>query len=112
MNNDQNDNPPLSLFDVLVDEYEHQIKTHGLKPLYDYCAPKPGIIAVRLKQSEKLRKKSEELRTESEELRKSLSDGSREQAVAARNQADEMRQRADEMGKRAIEEMREQIKIK
>jgi hypothetical protein len=112
MNDDQNDNPPLSLFDVLVDEYEHQIKTHGLKPLYDYGPPNPGNIAARLKQSEELRKKSEELRSESEELRKRRPDGSREQADAARNQADEMRERADEMSKRAIEEMREQIKIK
>lgn len=34
MNNNQNHTRPLSLFDVLVDEYEHQVKTHGLKPLY------------------------------------------------------------------------------
>jgi hypothetical protein len=30
----QNDSRILSLFDVLVDEYERQVKTHGLKPLY------------------------------------------------------------------------------
>src|SRR5215510_11869024 len=34
MNDSRNNNPPLSLFDVLVDEYELQVKTHGLKPLY------------------------------------------------------------------------------
>jgi hypothetical protein len=112
MNDDQNDNPPLSLFDVLVDEYEHQIKTHGLTPLYDNDAGNTSNIAARLKQSKELRIKSEELRTESEKLRKRQPDGSREQADAARKQADAMRERADEMSKRAIEEMREQIKKK
>ena len=34
MNDNQNNNLSLSLFDVLVDEYELQVKTHCLKPLY------------------------------------------------------------------------------
>src|SRR5262245_8990936 len=98
MNDYQNNSPLLSLFDVLVDEYEHQIKTHGLKPLYDYDAANRGDIAARLK-------KSEELRDESEKWRKGQTDGSRELA-------DAMRKLADEMSRRAIEEMRELIKKK
>src|SRR5262245_57801521 len=98
MNDNQNDNPPLSLFDVLVDEYEHQIKTHGLKPLYDNDPANPGYIAARLKQSK-------ELRIKSEELRKGQTDDSRKKA-------DAMRKQADKMSQKAIEEMREQIKIK
>src|SRR6266545_358758 len=94
MNDYQDNSPLLSLFHVLVDEYEHQVKTHGLTPLYDYGA----AIATRLTQSK-------ELRDESEKWRKGQTDGSRKLA-------DAMRELTDEMSKRAIEEMRRLIKKK
>jgi len=50
-NGDQNDSPILSLFDVLVDEYERQVKTHGLKPLYIDDAAKTDNIDAQMKEA-------------------------------------------------------------
>jgi hypothetical protein len=66
MNNDQNNSPLLSLFEVLVEEYAHQVITHGLKPLYPDDAATPDDDAANRESSAKMmcdlaRKKREEI---------------------------------------------------
>ena len=57
----QNNSPHLLLFDVLVAEYEHQAKTHGLKPLYLDDTTNPGAITGKHKLAKELRELAEEL---------------------------------------------------
>ncbi len=57
----QNNSPHLLLFDVLVAEYEHQAKTHGLKPLYLDDMTNPGAITGKHKLAKELRELAEEL---------------------------------------------------
>ncbi len=64
MNDYQDNSPLLSLFDVLVDEYEHQVKTHGLMPLYTDDTEKTNNIDARLKQAKEMRKQIEKKRDE------------------------------------------------
>ena len=62
MNDSQTDSSLLSLFDVLVDEYEHQVITHGLRPLYLEGAAKPDSIDARLAGAKEMRKLVEKKR--------------------------------------------------
>jgi Patatin-like phospholipase len=66
-----NDSRPLSLFDVLVEEYERQVKTHGLKRLYLDDTEKSRSITRRLKLTKELRELAEVLPT-SDKRRESL----------------------------------------
>jgi len=59
-NGNQTGSPLLSLFDVLVDEYAHQVKTHGLKPLYPDGAAIPANDAAKRKlAAEEMREQAE-----------------------------------------------------
>src|SRR5262249_47195468 len=71
---DQNDSPLLSLFDVLVDEYEHQVITHGLTPLYPEGAAKPDKINARLAQAKEMRRQVDIKRNQVEDYYKLLAD--------------------------------------
>src|SRR5262245_13067443 len=93
-NGNQNDSPLLSLFDVLVDEYEHQVKTHGLKPLYVDDETKTENINKQLTLAESRRKEAEELR----------------KIPDRREEGEKLRMWAEEMRIDAIDNRRKQAK--
>jgi hypothetical protein len=74
MTDSQTDSSLLSLFDVLVDEYEHQVITHGLRPLYPDDAAMPDNIDARLAQAKEMRRQIDIKRKQVEDYYEPLAD--------------------------------------
>src|SRR5215470_9186397 len=89
-NGDQNDSRLLSLFDVLLEEYERQVKTHGLKPLYLDDTTNPDAITGKLKLTKELRELAEVL-PKTDERREPLLQSAEEFCISAQEKRNQVK---------------------